>query len=380
MISGRTARSSLRKYIFDVQTYSDNIRTVFDKVIGGVDICYVDPLLFPKLLSWIENHKDRYKDQYNKTVLDKLNFIENYIRRQERRDEIRLLLTHKTEKRERKKPVMTREQVDAEVNSIMENGINYEYTEEQVNLIVPGLRRKRAELVKDGDYLEANRANNYVKIMISHEQFSTVEAMQQEKCEMLQTKIDEESEKLKEKKKRWIKVTNNLRKSADKELREMKVRFNKEIEDLNSQKNKVPITFQKFSAGLLNLRRRKEAMMQTRRYGEAGQYQEIADKMEEDEIISLEKRWADNIDSRIRNLQASHRRQLEGRSAYWRHAEKKLMKERRRKLKLLQAIEKERQKEELKLEEYKARFLERENRKKMRETARASRRENVKSE
>lgn len=44
--------------------------------------------------------------------------------------------------------------------------------------------------------------------------------------------------------------------------------------------------------------------------------------------------------------------------------EKKLMKERRRKLKLLQAIEKERQKEELKLEEYKARFLERENRKK----------------
>ena len=60
--------------------------------------------------------------------------------------------------------------------------------------------------------------------------------------------------------------------------------------------------------------------------------------------------------------------------------EKKLMKERRRKLKLLQAIEKERQKEELKLEEYKARFLERENRKKMREAARASRRENVKSE
>ena len=40
----------------------------------------------------------------------------------------------------------------------------------------------------------------------------------------------------------------------------------------------------------------------------------------------------------------------------------------------------ERQKEELKLEEYKARFLERENRKKMREAARASRRENVKSE
>ena len=60
--------------------------------------------------------------------------------------------------------------------------------------------------------------------------------------------------------------------------------------------------------------------------------------------------------------------------------EKKLMKERRRKLKLLQAMEKERQKEELKLEEYKARFLERENRKKMREAARASRRENVKSE
>ena len=55
--------------------------------------------------------------------------------------------------------------------------------------------------------------------------------------------------------------------------------------------------------------------------------------------------------------------------------EKKLMKERRRKLKLLQAMEEERQKEELKLEKYKSRFLERENRKKMREVARASRRE-----
>ena len=55
--------------------------------------------------------------------------------------------------------------------------------------------------------------------------------------------------------------------------------------------------------------------------------------------------------------------------------EKKLMKERRRKLKLLQAMEEERQKEELKLEKYKSRFLERENRKKMREAARASRRE-----
>ena len=55
--------------------------------------------------------------------------------------------------------------------------------------------------------------------------------------------------------------------------------------------------------------------------------------------------------------------------------EKKLMKERRRKLKLLQATEEERQKEELKLEKYKSRFLERENRKKMREAARASRRE-----
>lgn len=55
--------------------------------------------------------------------------------------------------------------------------------------------------------------------------------------------------------------------------------------------------------------------------------------------------------------------------------EKKLMKERRRKLKLLQAMEEERQKEELKLEKYKSRFLERENRKKMREAVRASRRE-----
>lgn len=55
--------------------------------------------------------------------------------------------------------------------------------------------------------------------------------------------------------------------------------------------------------------------------------------------------------------------------------EKKLMKERRRKLRLLQAMEEERQKEELKLEKYKSRFLERENRKKMREAARASRRE-----
>ncbi|OHT06615.1 hypothetical protein TRFO_25285 [Tritrichomonas foetus] len=315
------------KYIFNVENNIDNVRYVLDKMIGGIDICFVDPGLFPKISSWIENYRERYKNHDNsKIVLEKLDFFDDYINGYERREEITEILTQRSSRPAKKPPALTEQQVLAEVNLIMNKGHIREYNEREMNLVVAGLRKRRGELVEEGRYLEAEKANNYAKKIINHEQLTAVEVMQVEKCELIQQSIEEEKEKLIAKKLRWEKLHKNMKISANRELKEMKHQHKNELNKLISLKNDIPRpAYNKFSPELLNMRKREQAMIRSRRFAEAGQIKEIADEMERKETQINNKRWNDKIDFRIKNLLRSQKKQLDGRKLYWKNEENEMV-------------------------------------------------------
>ncbi|OHS99192.1 hypothetical protein TRFO_34400 [Tritrichomonas foetus] len=256
-----------------------------------------------------------------------MRFFIEYIQKQPRVEEIAHILSKPPPPPVIKIPALSEEQVKSEIEEIFKTKkIKYYDNQEKLELVVAGLRKTRAEAIERSEYLLAEEADHYAKILISHGQLGSVELMQTAKAAEIKQKLEEARDDLKSKQKKWEELYMKMKETAETEFNELYQKHSSEIKNLeNLRKQNPPPSIKKYSNLLLQFRRRQEAMLQGRQYEEAEKMKEVADSMqkEEDEVHLI--KWNELINRKIENAKNNQTKQLKVRKAFWRNARQELV-------------------------------------------------------
>jgi hypothetical protein len=199
------------------------------------------------------------------------------------------------------------------------------YPDDQLALILEGLREQRRRCIQQKDYFGANKAEHLAQVALSHGQLSAVEAMQESKCQFYQNMIEVGEETQAQKEARWGELHALLLEAAENDYADLSARHSEEIERLEAVKEEIPPGWRKFSASLSQLRRREAAMVDTRQFREAARMKAHADGVAEKERREMKMRWIQEIDQRIENARGVYAKQLETRKLFWAAESAKLL-------------------------------------------------------
>lgn len=325
-ISSRS-RSSQSKYLIS-SFYGTDPPSVIREMLSGVDISLVDPDLYPSLVPYIRNFMDSFRAKHDTKSLRTLEFYLQYIEQFPHRQEISNLLKPKPKPIIVKMPVLSEQQVKLEVDLILNSEEIKTYPQEELELVICGLRQKRQEFINEGDYMAAQKAEHFSRILISHGQLGTVEEMQYDRVSELESKCTASRIELENNKKKWEGLFQNLCQQCKDELKQLEKDHAQEIQEIEDKRNQaIPPSFQKYSNLLLQYRAREKAMLATRRYADASYIKELADELQENEDRDIKLRWNSHIDNRIKKKKRIQRRQLEIRKSFWKKEKQNLVKE-----------------------------------------------------
>lgn len=291
---------------------------VLNMMIEDVDIIFVDPRIYPHLMRPILTSMEIYKGEQNFTALKKLQDFRKWIEDYPEKRRAEILCSREPPPPVVKPPALTEEQVQAEVSHVMDTGEIKYFQPDELELVLEGLRKRRIECIKAGDYLQAERAEHYTKVVLSFGQLGTVEAMQGTRVAELKKKLHCAKADLEQKKKAWEDKLAKLQKTANQELKLMEQTHKQEIEDFVALKNEdPPPQFRKQSPGLLSLKRSMTAAVRQKNYSEAGKLKQIVETQEAIEEKQNKERWMSEIDLRIANLRKRQKSDVKGRIVYW---------------------------------------------------------------
>ncbi|OHT05062.1 hypothetical protein TRFO_06052 [Tritrichomonas foetus] len=326
-VSTISSRGKSQQYQI-VYGFNTEPRNVIQQMLSGIDISLVDPQIYPLLVPYLENLLEKARNDNDLYKIKEFEFYLSYINYQPRREELTRILKRPRPPPPVKVPVLTKEQVQAEVNWIIEAGTFSTYSQEEVDLLVVGLREKRAEYIQQGDYLAAERAENLSHKLFNNGQLTTVESLQQNKCVDLKQKLKDASEDLESSKKKWEELYSNLKESANNEFAELERQHNEQIRELEALfDEKPPPSIRKYSPTLLNLRRREEAMISSKLYAQASKIKEQADELQQQEDQQQIERWHRQIRTRINQTKTEQAKQLSSRKAFWKAEEQQMVRE-----------------------------------------------------
>lgn len=312
-------------YYFDRECGYDP-KQIIEAMLRGIDIVLVDPALFPSIRRLLPDYLSEARDQGDRDIATALESYIEYIEGEPQRQAAAKLCDRPPPEVIVIPPVLSQDEVDAEVHTIWETGRIRNFTEPEVLLVVAEMRQRRAEYIAQGNYLDAEKAGRFAKVLVCHGEFGVVEHIQDEKAMYLRFKLDDSRRELEATKGKWEMLYECMRDEAKKEMEKMKEDHKHEIETLERQKHEEPpMQARKYSAGLLQLRRREKALVQNRQFAKACQLKEIADETQRQEDAYIRTKWSNALDLKIANARRGQIRQVKIRKAHWRKEELSLV-------------------------------------------------------
>jgi len=295
---------------------------VVTSMLHGVDIALVDPQIYPYLVSPIYIFIDSYRAQHDDDMVKKLEFFLKYIEEQPRKQEIAAILSKTFPDPPPKPPALTEDEVRTIVDGILQTEDIKYFNADELDLIIAEIRKRRADYIKAGDYLGAQRCEHFTRAIMNYGQLGTVEQMQVSKADEIKIKLDEARNSLNEMKAKWELMYTNLRKEAKNDLISINSLFEKSISDLEKLYEEKPqSSFDKPSNELLQLRSKQTAMVASKRYAEAAKIKDEADNLEKAEREQRIEKWKQSIDHRISTKVKEQERTVLARKDYWKREE-----------------------------------------------------------
>ena len=282
----------LYKYLSDEDP--DRGTIVFD-IIDGLSIEEVEPELYQRLLPLLKDRERALKEWRNqpasKSIADAIQYIENYrYCNDPKRLQPRSLRTTRT---------IGGKLTETELSINVDMALRGEFKQlapRNYRAIIRELQRVKADALRDGDYLMAERcvnASRKVLAMTSENRFE----------EMTTARVDELAEKLRTKendrdevKEHWARSIRDAERKRDADLKMMEKENEKELREFDKQFDlEPPPEMRKFSPQLLQLRVREKYMVQSGRYVEATEVRAEAEKMMAKEIQQHHERWIESL-------------------------------------------------------------------------------------
>lgn len=316
---------------YDIENmYGIDCKEVIRKMLMGVDIAFVDPAIFPQLPPYINEMIESHKESHDIAVVHKLEFYKKYISEYPKRQAASALISRPIAPPPVIPPALSQEEVITEIDRLFSTGEIKKYPEDQLDLIVAGLRQRRAELISKGDYLGAQKANYYSEVLITFGQLTTVENIQKSKVTILEEKVNAAREDLENSKKKWEEFYQNARDQQAKEIQKILDAASEENSALEAQKSpdyEIPLSIRKYSQKLLDLKQRYESCIATKDYSQAADLNTRINELQEIEEQKMKENWNAEIDVKIKNAKANQERQLAARKAHFRAEEVELVKQ-----------------------------------------------------
>lgn len=311
-------------YIF---TYSKDLdfNLVISQMLKGVDISLVDPQIYPHIESRIYFFIDSYKQQQDTQALAKLEFFLKYIHAEPRRREVAQTIPKPRQQPPPKPPVLTPEQVKSEVDTILSTDKVKLYNQQELELITAELRQRRADFIAQHDYLNAQRAEQYVVAVLSYGQFGAVERMQNAKADDYKTKLSEAQEALEAHKLKWDESLQKLKDDRESDLQTLKSKYDANVEEVTALfDTSPPANMSKPSPYLLDLRKREDYMVSVHQFSQAKEVHELAIAQEEAEEAEHLKAWHDLLSQRLVVIHSNYAKQQNARIKYWDRMEEEM--------------------------------------------------------
>jgi hypothetical protein len=152
--------------------------------------------------------------------------------------------------------------------------------------------------------------------------------MQKTRATELHEKLDEVQATVDASKKKWEQLHSRMKLARDKEFSQMSDQHAQQISSLEQLfKEEPPPEIRKYSAALLQLRRREQAMLQVKQYAVAASIKKQADELQSMEDERQLQQWHARINDRIRSCRVRQQRQANGRKSYWKTEEQKMIRE-----------------------------------------------------
>lgn len=301
---------------------------VINKIMSGVDILLVDPQIYPTLVSPLYVFRDIYTEQHEPDLVKKCNFLLDYIAEYPHRVEIARTLMNKPPEPEPIPPALEPDEVNRIVDDIIQtDNIKY-YPRDELELILAELRKRRVEYQAKGEYINAQKADQYAKAIMTFGQLGAVEQLQNNKVEEIRAKLQDAKSQLENNKAKWEELYNNLRNQAKEDLTQINTKFEDEIQEISKEfNNNLPAHFKKPSNQLLQLRRRQKALVESKRYDEAATTKENADRLEEEERRKNLATWHKSIQKKIDAKKKDQIKTLTARKQFWKREEEALVNE-----------------------------------------------------
>ena len=318
---------ALPKYDIENQ-YGIDYKEVLRKMIRGVDIAFVDPTIYPQLPPYINELIEYHTNNHDIVTVQKLEFYKKYIAGYPKRQAASALIKKPIPPPPVIIPALSPEEVETEINYIFSTKHIKNYPDDELELIVSGLRKRRSELISNGDYLGAQKANHFCDILISHGQLTTVEGLQREKVHSLEVKLAAAKSELEESKKKWEQCLDAVHSQEKEEMQKLIQTTTAETEKLEQQKSpdfELPASYQKYSQNLLNLRRRADASIAAHHFTEASELTRQADELQIVEDAKLRESWNKEVEKKIRHLEKNHEKMIKVRKDYFKASEHELI-------------------------------------------------------
>lgn len=327
MRSARSGSNSQRdsKYIYTFPTKTDP-ESIVRAILSGVDIIFVDPLLFQYILPQIEKMKSKYTYLNEEDLVKQLEFFETYIENSRRQTPV--IETPKSTQRsvKAKKRNFTDEELENEIENILATDHVGKYTAEQAAELIEGMKHRRQMYIEQTNYLAADRAELYVQKLLQITQLNSVREIQQKSDDKSSMQIKKAEADLKEAKQKWEKVYSALRDSAAREFQEMEEKHNNDLAELEALREQPPpLSIAKYSNYLLDLRQRQEYLIKIRNFSDAAVLKDQADILQASENRDFIKKWNQQIDQRIEQCNTTYTRNIASRRLYWKREETQLI-------------------------------------------------------
>ncbi|OHT00548.1 hypothetical protein TRFO_07863 [Tritrichomonas foetus] len=328
MATSRAPRQS-SPYYYTTQSHPD-ARTMMNALVSGLDISLIEPKLYGQIYDLIPNYILKFQDRHDDEVVEKMKFIQTYIEKYPERQRLEMILRKSRRAEPVKKEVYTDDELKEQIHKVVNNDPDPFYTQEQSEAIVAELKRKKQKYAEAEDFDRADAVTRITSKFIKLCEFSESNQIQTDKSAELKQKLEEAQQNHVDLKSRWRQVFDNFYQRFDNEYREMVQAQEKEIADLDAQRQgEMPAKFHKYSSELLNLKQRNKAMVYSKRYNEASEMQAEVQRLEAAEDERNYYDWMKAIDDQIFKAQSKHNQQRKIRENNFKR-EEKCMKETRK--------------------------------------------------
>ena len=307
---------------------------IINQIFKGVDIILVDPQVYPQILQPLHIFKDIFKQNGQNEMVKKCDFLIDYITEYPNRQRLSRLLMNRPPSPPPKPPALSPDEVNKIVDDLLETDeINF-FPQEELELILAELRKRRAAYQEKGDYINAEKADHYTKAILNYGQLGAVEMIQNEKVAEIKTKLRESETQLEKDRKKWEDLYENLKQQAIDDLTKINNQYEEKIDkmikgtqpDENGVVN-LPPAFRKPSAELLQLKRRQKAMIGSKKLNDAADVKDKIEELEKQERLVQEQNYREYIAGRIESKRVEQRKTLMMRKNYWKQQEDALVKE-----------------------------------------------------